>query len=100
MTLLRPWLLLALGVALVAAFGLGWRRGAQITQGRWEAALVAAHRKAFENAERLSRAEAERLALQAERDTLARTLEEAAYADPDADRPALGADSVRRINRR
>lgn len=58
-----------------------------------------AQQVAYENAERLSRKEAERLALEVERDALALELEDAARADPDASRPALGADSVRRLNR-
>ena len=38
--------------------------------------------------------------LRAERAALATELEDAAHADDDADRPALGPDSVRRLNRR
>jgi hypothetical protein len=99
-TLLRPWLLLALSATLVAAFAFGWTKGAQNADARQAALLGAARAEAFDNAERLSRLEADRLELQRERDALAQTLEEAAYADPDADRPALSADSVRRLNAR
>jgi hypothetical protein len=100
MTLLRPWLLAALCGVLVASFGWGWRMGAQRADARHAAAMAAAQAKAFEAAEMASRKEAERLALQAERDSLARDLEAAAYADPGRDRPALSADSVRRLNAR
>ncbi|PZQ99938.1 MAG: hypothetical protein DI533_04730 [Cereibacter sphaeroides] len=100
MTLARLWPAVALCAALVAAFAFGWRQGAQNEEARQAALLEAARGKAFENAERLSRVEADRLAAQKERDALSRELEEAAYADPDADRPALSADSVQRINRR
>jgi hypothetical protein len=100
MTLLRPWLLAALCAALVAPFGFGWRMGAQNAEARHSAALAAAQARAFAAAEVASRKEAERLALEMERDALARDLEAAAYADPDRDRPALGADSVRRLNAR
>lgn len=46
------------------------------------------------------RRELARLAAEAERDALAKELEDAALADPGADGVALGVDSVRRIDRR
>lgn len=51
-------------------------------------------------AEQASRKEAERLAVEAERDALARELEDAALQDPDAGRMCLGVDSVRRLQKR
>ena len=44
--------------------------------------------------------ETARLALEQERAVLARQLESEAHADPNAARVAIGADSVRRLNRR
>jgi hypothetical protein len=98
--MMRPWLLAALCALLVASFGFGWRMGAQSVEARHTAALAAAQSRAFAAAEVASKKEADRLALEMERDALARDLEAEAYADPGRDRPALGADSVRRINRR
>jgi len=91
---------LALTLVCVALFGSGYIVGGTHAKNRYEARAIAAQRVAYANAERLSRIEAERLALQAERDALSLELEDAARADPDADRPALSADSVRRLNSR
>lgn len=95
-----PWRILgtlAIGAALFAA-------GDHLGYGRAEddqALRVAeAQRRAIEKSNEVNRLEAARLALQRERDQLALDLEDAARADPDASRPALGADSVRRLNQR
>ncbi|MFN4130380.1 MAG: hypothetical protein ACK4GC_11300 [Paracoccaceae bacterium] len=59
-----------------------------------------AQRESMRAADLAGRKEAERLAMQAERDRLAQDLEDPANADVDADRPAIGADSVSLLNRR
>lgn len=96
----RAWLCGAL-VALVALSGWqGYRMGGAAAEARHEAALAAARAAAFAAAERLSLAEQARLAAVARADALSRELEDDAHADPDAGRPALGRDSVRRLARR
>ena len=96
----RAWLCGAV-LALVALAGVqGYRIGHAASEARHEAALSAARAAAFAAAERLSLAEAARLAAVARADALSREMEDAAHADPDADRPALGLDSVRRLARR
>jgi hypothetical protein len=105
LALLRSPLLLG-GAAILAALGF-WRATSQA----WSRGYAAAEAAQVAEAERLqgriralagaaARAEGARLALEAERDALARELEELADADPDADRPALGLDSVRRLELR
>lgn len=86
---------LALVAALFASGRLVFERG--VASGRAEfkaelAAVQAAARAA------LDLAETQRLALQAERDRLARDLEEAALADPVLVPQCLGPDRVRRLN--
>lgn len=88
-------------IGAVAVVGLGgYRLGYGISEGRHAAALAEAQARAFEAADLASRKEAERLALETQRDALARELDAAAYADPDAGRAALSADSVRRLRNR
>lgn len=92
----------AFGGALALSALTGWqgyRWGVDRTEARHAAAQEAMRDRLMRLAEDTSRIEAERLALEVERDALARDLEDAARADPDADRPALGPDSVRRLNR-
>jgi hypothetical protein len=98
--LIRPWPIVAALVLILLAGWQGYRLGYGISEGRHAAALAEAQARAFEAADLASRKEAERLALLAERDALARELDAAAYADPDGSRPALGAASVQRLKRR
>jgi type IV secretory pathway protease TraF len=103
--LLRSPLLLG-GVALVAVLGFwratshAWSRGYAAAEAAQAAEVARLKGRVMAMAETASRAEGERLALEAERDALARELEELADADPAADRPALGLDSVRRLKLR
>ncbi|QUS34932.1 hypothetical protein [Falsirhodobacter algicola] len=90
---MRGWLILAALVFGLGCGGQGWRMGHAAAERQALVRLAAARTAA-------DRAEAARLALAAERDRLARFLEDAAHADPDADTLALRADSVRRIARR
>lgn len=95
-------------LALVAAFALSnavtayrfYHTGYTLSEARHTAALVKAQADVAKAAEAASRREAERLVAQAEVDRLAQELEDAALHDPNAGRFSLGADSVRRINRR
>ncbi len=89
-----------LAVALIAVGVQGYRMGSSAEATRTALRLAEAQRAAVQAADTLARAESARLALQAERDHLARTLEDAAHADPDASVVALGVDSVRRLARR
>jgi hypothetical protein len=81
-------------------YGLGRLHGSQASDARYRAEQARLQAVLFETAERLSLIEAERLAAEAEVQELGRKLEDAARDDPEANRPALSADSVRRLNRR
>jgi hypothetical protein len=97
---MNRYLILA-AVALWIATGLqGYRLGYRASETEHALDLADAQASAFEAAERASIKEAERLALEAERDALAQELMSQAYADPDRDRPALSVGSVRRLNSR
>lgn len=91
----------SLSVMLLAAVVSGiWWHGRLHERGLWQqrqAALVAERR--VQGALIIGAVE-ENARLRAERAALATELEEAAHADDNADRPALGPDSVRRLNRR
>ena len=86
----------AIVAAIVGAYGLGRHHEAQSIA----VDMARLREKQIEAAELASRKEAERLAIQSERDSLAQQLEDAARSDPDAGRMSLSADSVRRINQR
>jgi hypothetical protein len=86
--------------AAVAALAASFWFGARYSDGRHAARLLEAQKETMQAAEQASRVEAERLALQAERDELARALEDQAYATPDDGSAALSADRVRRLNLR
>jgi len=84
--------------------------GGSYTLGRYQGTATANTKRAAEQArlqvqmmrmaDIASRKEAARLAAVAAADKLLRELEDAAHTDPLADRVSLGADSVRRLNRR
>ncbi|PZQ99218.1 MAG: hypothetical protein DI533_00480 [Cereibacter sphaeroides] len=97
---MRPWLIAAFLAAILASGAIGYRQGKVVTEAAYLRDLDAARQRAFDAANLASKKEAERLALEAQRDELARELDAAAYADPDGSRPALSAGSVRRIGRR
>ncbi|WP_290684713.1 hypothetical protein [Haematobacter sp. UBA3484] len=83
----------AAAVIAALAFGGGyWTRGSIEARKALDAAEAAQDAR-----ERAARAEAQRLAVQAERDRLARKLEDAAHADPVRNPDALPASRVRRL---
>jgi hypothetical protein len=93
--------LAAIGLALLAAshsaaFWQGWRQRGAVEAAR--VAQITAERRV--QAARIAGLAEALAAEQAARAALAAEMEEAARADPDADRPALGPDSVRRLSRR
>lgn len=100
LALLRQWRVLALCAGAACLFGFGWHHGAQSAEARHSAALMAAQARAIHSADRLRLVEAARLDAVRRADALSLELEDAADADPDADRPALSLDSVRRLNSR
>ena len=99
-----PTVILGAALILVAAYAVvdtrAYHRGQADCEGRHAAALARAQADAIRAADMASRKEADRLAAEDEALRLARELEDAAHADPDADRPCLSADSVRRIDLR
>ena len=72
-------------------------KGVADAEARQEAAEAALRTELFNMADRWSRDAARILALQQQLDQVALELEDAAHADPDADRMSLPADSVRRV---
>jgi hypothetical protein len=101
---LVAWQNYALAGAAILAAGLAWgeyRHMAGKAQERavWQA-RTAAIRVQRAGAVAVAAAQADIIA-QAARDMadLRAELEDAAHADPDADRPALGSDAVRRLQR-
>jgi hypothetical protein len=76
-----------------AAYLWGRQDGRALCEGAHAAALAQAQAATI-------RIEAERLAIQAERDALARDLEDQAHADPVRNPDCLSADRVRRLNLR
>mgnify|MGYP001160573883 CR=1 FL=1 len=98
-----PWAILALLATLAGGAGYigvrSYNTGYAKSEAEHAAALEKARAEQARAAEAASRKEEERLALEREIDVLQRELEDAARSDPGADRPALGADSVSRLNR-
>lgn len=95
------WQIAAVALAVLAAshtavFWQGWRQRGAVEAAR--AAQIMAERR-VQAARIMGLAEA-LAAEQAARAALAAEMEEAARADPDADRPALGLGSVQRLSRR
>lgn len=86
---------LALVAAVFTSGRLVFERGVTAGRDEFKAELAAAQAAARAA---LDVAEAQRLALQAERDRLARELEDAALADPVLVPQCLGPDRVRRLN--
>jgi hypothetical protein len=95
------WQITVLAVGFLAAshtavFWQGWRQRGAVEAAR--VAEITAERRV--QAARIAGLAEALAAEQAARAALAAQMEEAARADPDADRPALGPDSVRRLSRR
>jgi len=97
---LRFWKPIAVLAVLAVVFGAGWHYGAASEEAQQAAERARIERRLATVADDASEAEAARLAAERDRDILAEELENAARADPDANRPALGIDSVRRLDRR
>jgi hypothetical protein len=97
----RWGVILAAALALSAATGWqGYRLGMDRAEARHAADEADMRRRLAAAAEEAGRREAARLVAERERAALAAELEDLARADPDADRPALPVDSVRRLARR
>lgn len=96
---MKGWLALGALAALAMAYSAGWYRGAEQAALAAEAATAQAMAQAIRNAEIASRIEAERLAIEAERNALAQELEDQAYADTD-DTGGLSRSRVDRLRRR
>lgn len=97
--MLRPWLILAALAGLSLSAGLGYRAGQDACQTAHALDLAKAREATFAAAETASRIEGDRLTAEAERDELARRLEDEARNDPGARGCGLSADSLRRLNR-
>lgn len=69
--------------AIIGAYAKGRADGRALEAGIHAAALAEAQARTMRAAEQASRAEADRLAMEAQRDMLARDLEDQAYADKD-----------------
>jgi hypothetical protein len=95
----RAWIIAALLALIGAAYAFGRFEGARHERNALQADVAAAMRQAVRNAELVGRKEQERLALEAERDALARDLEDQAYAQQPAG-VCLPADRVRRLDLR
>jgi hypothetical protein len=97
---MKPYLYAIGAVIALLVVGQAYRMGYSAAMGEVAQKALKAQKAAFAAAEIASRKEAQRLALEAQRDDLARQLEDAANADADADRVCLGADSVQRLRAR
>lgn len=95
-----PWKIIAGSVVFVLIFLGGFLTGRDYEANQQALRVAEAQRRAIEKTNEANRTEAERLALEQERDRLAEELEDAARQDPDANRPALGIGSVRRLQQR
>ncbi len=94
------WAVAAVMALTGGAYTLGRIQGAAAANARYVAAQARLQAQVIRAAELASRREAARLAAEAARRKLEQELEDAARQDPNAGRIALGADSVRRLNRR
>lgn len=89
---------LALAVWLVWSHGYGAGEAAEVA--RNEAERIERQQELFDLADRLSEREAELERYRDAQDALSQDLEDAARADPDNARPGIGADGLRRLERR
>jgi hypothetical protein len=84
-------------LSVIAVWTDGYSRGTEAERAGWEARTLTI-RLQRAGAQALAAAQSEALTAAAiERAALLSELEAAANADPDADRPALGPDAVRRL---
>lgn len=89
--MIRQWAWIAALSALLVTHGLIWRLASDRCEARHAAQLLA-------QVEAGLKLDAARRAIEAQRDDLARQLEEQAYADPIIVPRCLGPDRVRRLN--
>jgi signal transduction histidine kinase len=99
MLVARFWPALVALALIAGAWGHGRHTGVAACEAAHARAMDAARDAAMRAAELASRKEAERLAAEAERDAMARDLEDQANADP-ATGDCLSVDRVRRLNLR
>jgi hypothetical protein len=94
------WVLAALMTLVGGAYVLGRQQGVAAASARFAVKQVRLQAQMIRAAEIASRNEVARLVAVAKAGQLSKELEDAARTDPNAGRIALGADSVRRLNRR
>jgi|GEM_PF-5346394 hypothetical protein len=87
------------GLALAAVFGAGAWGGWAASQGRCAAAVAASQRALIRAGELATQKELQRLAAEAEREKIARELEDMANAEPVTTVDCLPVSRVRRLNR-
>lgn len=94
--------LIGLGLVLsvvAGAYVTGRSHGFSAAETRHTAARLEMQERLHQAAQQLSMKERERLAALRQLDAIQRENQNDARQDPNADRPALGLDSVRRLNR-
>jgi len=84
--------------ALLAAFVGGWQAGSQYQTSRYQRAELARAAETAALAADINRAEARRLAAEAEADAILKGVQDDARADPDGSLPALGVRDAQRLN--
>jgi hypothetical protein len=94
------WALAGLMALTGGAYTLGHHQGVAAASARQAVEQAHLQLQMIRAAEIASRKEAARLAALQKADELSKELEDAAHTDRNAGRIALGADSVRRLNRR
>lgn len=101
--LLNPWLILAfvgaVGAAWLAGGWQGYWRGEAAAEARMEAERQKLQRELFRAGERLSQQGVELEALRADQDNRQREFEDAARGNLADDRPGIGADGMRSLDR-
>jgi len=94
------WALAGFMALVGGSYTLGRYQGAAATNAKFAVKQVRLQTQMILAAEIASRNEAARLAALQKVEQLSKELEDAARTDPDAGHLSLGADSVRRLNRR
>jgi len=94
------WALAGVMALVGGAYTLGHYQGADAANARFAVKRAHLQSQMIRAAEIASRNEAARLVAVAKVEQLSKELEDAAHTDRNADRISLGADSVRRLNRR
>ncbi len=97
---MKPWLILAVVLALLGSAGGGYIKGRADNEAKHVAILAAEREKTLEAVKAQSAAESRRLAAEREIKLLAQALEDQAYAEPVTNPTSLPASRVRRLNSR